>query len=152
MRHCCGIRRFAARRISSYNSSMACVIVRLLMLTGQRREEVGGMRWAELDLDRAVWTLPGPQTKSRQAHQVPLSRQAVALLQPRERNRRALVFGEARAASVARCMRRRRRGRRRGRTTWSGRPARIPEPTPQVRVLRLAKAVRSRLWASDRPV
>jgi integrase len=32
-------------------------IVRLLILTGQRREEVGGMLWSELDLDAALWTI-----------------------------------------------------------------------------------------------
>ena len=33
-------------------------IVQLLILTGQRREEVGGMRWSEVDLDEKLWTLP----------------------------------------------------------------------------------------------
>jgi integrase len=69
-------------------------IVRLLMLTGQRREEVGGMRWAELDLDRARWTLPGERTKNGRVHLVPLSTQAVAILSPRTRqDDRAAVFG-----------------------------------------------------------
>jgi integrase len=34
-------------------------IVRLLMPIGQRREEVGGLRWSELDLDKALWSLLG---------------------------------------------------------------------------------------------
>jgi integrase len=55
-------------------------IVRLLLLTGQRRQEVGGLRWAELDLDRALWRLPGERTKNGRPHDVPLPRQAVEIL------------------------------------------------------------------------
>ncbi len=53
-------------------------IVRLL--TGQRRGEVGGMRWSELDLDEALWRLPAKRTKNGHQHLVPLPRQAVAIL------------------------------------------------------------------------
>ena len=48
-------------------------IVRLLILTGQRREEVGGMKWSELDLARGLWTIPGDRTKNGRTHEVPLS-------------------------------------------------------------------------------
>src|SRR5262249_57592912 len=47
-------------------------IVRLLMLTGQRREEVAGMTWAELSEDLATWTIPGTRTKNGIPHLVPL--------------------------------------------------------------------------------
>jgi integrase len=67
-------------------------IVRLLMLTGQRREEVAGLTWPELDLDHALWTIPGARTKNKLEHEVLLSRQAVALL-PEKRERRAHLFG-----------------------------------------------------------
>lgn len=56
------------------------VLVRLLILTGQRRGEVAGMRWEELDLDRSTWTLPGERTKNGHAHTVPLPDEAVTLL------------------------------------------------------------------------
>lgn len=56
---------------NSYNS-----IVRMLLLTGQRREEVAGMKWSELDAERTVWTIPGNRTKNHRAHVVPLSKQA----------------------------------------------------------------------------
>ena len=55
-------------------------LVRLLMLTGQRREEVAGMRWSEVDLDRNLWTIPRERAKNNQAHEVPLSSRAVAVL------------------------------------------------------------------------
>ena len=55
-------------------------ILKLLLLTGQRRGEVAGMTWGELDLDRAVWSMPAGRTKNGLPHDVPLSQQAVALL------------------------------------------------------------------------
>ena len=55
-------------------------LVRLLMLTGQRRDEVGRMRWSELDLGAALWTIPKERAKNGQAHLVHLSAPAVAIL------------------------------------------------------------------------
>jgi integrase len=55
-------------------------IVQLLVLTGQRRSEVAGMMWSELDLDAGVWTLPRQRTKNNRRHEVPLSKQAVEIL------------------------------------------------------------------------
>lgn len=69
-------------------------IVRLLMLTGQRREEVAGMRWAEVNLDKALWSLPGSRTKNGRAHDVPLSDATARLIASLERRKgRELVFG-----------------------------------------------------------
>jgi integrase len=56
------------------------LIVKLLLLTGQRRDEVGGMRWSELDLDRAMWTLPATRTKNATVHDVPLPDAVIDLL------------------------------------------------------------------------
>src|SRR5262249_51103894 len=39
-------------------------IIKLLMLTAQRRDEVGGMRWAEIDHDNKLWTIPSNRTKN----------------------------------------------------------------------------------------
>jgi integrase len=55
-------------------------IIRLLILTGQRRGEVAGMTWAELSDDLTSWTLPGERTKNGVAHVVPLSAPASNLL------------------------------------------------------------------------
>jgi integrase len=46
---------------------------RVLLLTGQRREEVAGMDWAELDRASATWIIPGNRTKNGVAHIVPLA-------------------------------------------------------------------------------
>ena len=51
-------------------------LFRLLLLTAQRRDEVGGMAWAELS--GAVWTIPAERAKNGKAHAVPLSAAAVA--------------------------------------------------------------------------
>lgn len=53
---------------------------RLLILTGQRRAEVAGMEWAELDKSAAIWTIPADRAKNGVAHIVPLSASAVAEL------------------------------------------------------------------------
>src|SRR6266567_2003744 len=55
-------------------------IVELLALTGQRREEVARLQWAELDLGQRVWTLPKSRTKNAKAHIVHLSRQSMTVL------------------------------------------------------------------------
>jgi integrase len=49
-------------------------------LSGQRLAEVAHMRWADVDLDRALWTLPAALNKSGRLHEVPLSAPAVDIL------------------------------------------------------------------------
>ena len=56
-------------------------LVRLLLLTGQRRSEVAGMRWQDLDFAEAVWRLPSTFTKNGVAHVIPLVPAVVAILQ-----------------------------------------------------------------------
>jgi integrase len=57
-------------------------IIRLLILTGQRRGEVAGMTWGELSDDLTIWSLPAERTKNGIAHNVPLSTLVRGLLQP----------------------------------------------------------------------
>jgi len=59
--------------------------IRLMIATGQRRNEVAGMRWGEIDLKRGLWTLPGGRTKARRQHVIPLPPLAVAVLQARRK-------------------------------------------------------------------
>lgn len=59
-------------------------VVKLLMLTGQRRAEVAGMTWAELDLDKATWRIPKERAKNGKAHEVDLSPQALAIIEELE--------------------------------------------------------------------
>jgi integrase len=66
-------------------------IVELLALTGQRRQEVAGLRREELDLAPRIWTVPKARTKNAKAHIVHLSKQALAVLK-RADQREPLVF------------------------------------------------------------
>ena len=54
---------------------------KLRLLTAQRRGEVFGMEWKELDLDNAWWTIPSEKSKNGLAHWVPLSPPAVRILE-----------------------------------------------------------------------
>ena len=55
-------------------------IIRLLIVTGARREEVASLDWAELAQGDAVWTLPPSRSKNGVAARQPLSSTAVAEL------------------------------------------------------------------------
>jgi integrase len=55
-------------------------ILRMALLTGQRREGVAGMTWAELAADFSTWTIPASRAKNGTTHIVPLSAQAQDLL------------------------------------------------------------------------
>jgi integrase len=54
--------------------------VRLLLLLGVRRSELGRAPWAEFDLDAASWTIPPHRQKSDDPHIVPLAPAALAIL------------------------------------------------------------------------
>jgi integrase len=67
-------------------------LVRLLLVTAQRRSEVAGMRWRDLDVSRAMWTLPANFTKNGVAHVVPLVPAVVAILRDLPRIDEEFVF------------------------------------------------------------
>lgn len=59
-------------------------LFKLLLLTGQRRAEVGGMRRSELsslDGERSLWEIPGSRTKNKRAHLVPLAPLPLSIIQ-----------------------------------------------------------------------
>ncbi len=55
-------------------------IVRVLMLTGQRRSEVAGMLWSELDLEEKTWEIPASRTKNKLPHIVPLPDPVIGII------------------------------------------------------------------------
>ena len=55
-------------------------IIRLLILTGARRAEIGGLRWGELDADSGTWTLPSERSKNKHAHTLPLPPMAWSII------------------------------------------------------------------------
>jgi integrase len=74
-------------------------IVKLLLLTGTRRDEIGDLAWVEIDLDRDVIELPPERTKNGRPHTVPLAPIALDVLKSVKRRSRegdaaAYLFGE----------------------------------------------------------
>jgi integrase len=69
-------------------------IVRLLILTGCRREEIGGLRWSEIDFDTGIMTIPGERTKNHRALALTLPPVALDVLRSAKRREgREYVFG-----------------------------------------------------------
>lgn len=62
-----------------YNQSVANAI-RLLLLTGSRRNEVLHARWEQFDLEKGIWTKPAHTTKQRRMEHLPLSSQVIEML------------------------------------------------------------------------
>jgi integrase len=56
-------------------------ITQLLILTGARKSEIGGITWDEIDFEKRLWALPAARSKNKRAHVLPLSPQVVAILQ-----------------------------------------------------------------------
>ena len=79
-------------------------IIRLLTLLGNRRQEVGGLRWSELDLKAGTWTLPPERSKNNRAHAVALPPAALSIIKSVPRTDRDHLFGDRAGA---------------GFTTWS---------------------------------
>jgi integrase len=63
-----------------YRNQRAANAVKLLLLSGARRNEVLSARWEEFDFQRATWTKPSHHTKQRKVEHVPLSAAALRLL------------------------------------------------------------------------
>lgn len=83
------------RLLASYEGEPTTMhALRLLMLTATRPGELRGARWAEFDLAGALWVIPAERMKMRAEHRVPLSPQALAVLETMERltGQRDLVF------------------------------------------------------------
>lgn len=70
---------------------------RLLLLTGQRRDEVAGMTWSEIDLEKRIWTIPADRAKNSVAHVVHLSDPVVSILdETDEKERKGFVLPASR--------------------------------------------------------
>ncbi len=68
-------------------------IIRLMIYTGARRSEIGGLRWDEIDFDAARIELPAVRMKNNKTHLIPLAEPALAILEKRQRNGREHMFG-----------------------------------------------------------
>ena len=94
-------------------------IVRLLLLSAQRREEVASMRWSELELDHGIWMIPEGRTKNARPHMVPLSDQVVSIIKSQHSlPGRDLVFGTGKGGYSGWGRSKERSDRRSGLSDW----------------------------------
>ena len=71
-------------------------------LTATRSQEVRGALWDEIDLDKAVWVIPGTRMKMGKEHRIPLSACAVAMLEaPPRLKDNPLAFPAARGGQLS---------------------------------------------------
>jgi integrase len=56
-------------------------LVRMLLLTGQRRDEAAAASWPEIDVYSALWSIPGTRTKNGRPHHVQLAKPVLELLE-----------------------------------------------------------------------
>jgi integrase len=69
-------------------------IIKLLLLTGCRREEIGGLRWSEINRNTGLLTIPGTRTKNHRTLELPLPEVAINILRSVTRQEdRDFVFG-----------------------------------------------------------
>lgn len=70
------------RKLEAYDGQpLTKLALKLLALTFVRSGELRGAEWSEIDFDKAEWRIPAERMKMRAAHIVPLSRQALAMLE-----------------------------------------------------------------------
>jgi integrase len=69
------------------NQSLAALALELCILTAARSGEILGMRWSEVDLNKAVWTIPAHRMKAGREHRVPLANRAATILGQLEKSR-----------------------------------------------------------------
>lgn len=70
-------------------TGVGALALRLLVLCANRSGEIRGAKWSEIDFDREVWTIPADRMKMRKAHRVPLSPQAITVLEQARSIRRS---------------------------------------------------------------
>ena len=76
-------------------------LVKLLLLTAQRREEVAGIERAELDLEKGIWAMPREKAKNNRAHAVQLSAAALNVLNSLPQIGNRFVFTASGTAPVS---------------------------------------------------
>ena len=72
----------AYHRIQDYDTSPSTALcLQFLILTAVRQSEARGARWEEIDWDQKLWTIPNARMKKWKGHRVPLSDEALAVLE-----------------------------------------------------------------------
>jgi len=69
-----------ARKLRDEDASIGRDALRFLILTAARSGEVRGALWSEIDRTRGIWSIPADRMKAREPHTIPLSTQALSIL------------------------------------------------------------------------
>ena len=78
--------RAVMRALDAYQGSfVVCAAVRFTALTFVRQVELRFATWDEIDWEERMWLIPAERMKMRREHMVPLSRQAIAVLEEMRR-------------------------------------------------------------------
>jgi integrase len=72
---------FLAKLAKYDGNTLTRLAIRFLALTFVRTGEMRGAKWTEFDAERAQWVIPAERMKMGEPHLVPLSRQALAVLE-----------------------------------------------------------------------
>ncbi len=83
---------FMARLLEG--NSLSRMAMAFTVLTAARTAEVTGAEWAEFDLQAGTWTVPAERMKAAREHVVPLSRQALAILESMPRKKPPFALSE----------------------------------------------------------
>ena len=67
-------------------------LYKLLLVTAQRRDEVAGMRWDELDFEKRIWVIPRERAKNDRSHEMHLSDLAIEIIESLPRQSSPLLF------------------------------------------------------------
>jgi integrase len=70
-------------------------------LTAQRRDEVAGMLWGELNLEKGIWLIPGERTKNGKVHLVHLSPKALEIMNSLPRLSDRFIFTQTSKTAVS---------------------------------------------------
>ena len=72
--------------------AMAALTLEFVILTATRTSEALGATWAEVDLEKAIWTIPAARMKAGKEHRIPLSQRAVEILEAVKPLGRTILF------------------------------------------------------------
>lgn len=128
---------------------VASLALRFLALTAVRSGEVTDMEWSELDLDAGLWTIPAERTKTGKIHRVPLSAEALALIEAAPRMEDSpFVFAAPRGAAFSNMALSAVMRRMQATETKAGRPGWLDEVSQRPAVPHGLRAT-FRTWASE---
>ena len=81
--------------------AVSALALEFTILTAARTGEVIGAKWAEVDLDKAIWTVPASRMKAGKEHRVPLSPRAIEILKSTQGLRTEWLFPATKGGSMS---------------------------------------------------